>query len=177
MKIQILSVLLVLATPILADNPAPSPSSDPPMNSKPEKATFTLSPIGRVERQENRTVIRLEPRYQDGLLGLEQWSHIWVFYWFDGNDTPEKRAVLRVHPRGNRENPLTGVFATRSPMRPNLIALSLCRVVSIKNHVIEIESIDAFDNTPVIDIKPYTAGIDAPKGSQSTPAWAAGRAK
>jgi tRNA (adenine37-N6)-methyltransferase len=126
----------------------------PSMNAKPTEP-FHLVPIGHIEKRPGRTVLRLEARYQEGLLGLEQWSHIWVFYWFDQNDTPEKRAVLQVHPRGNRNNPLTGVFATRSPMRPNLTALSLCRVVSIQGSDIEIEGIDAFDQTPVIDLKPY----------------------
>lgn len=136
------------------------------------KPRFTLAPLGRIERQGQRTFIQLEARYLDGLLGLEQWSHVWVFYWFDRNDTPEKRTVLRVHPRGNPENPLTGVFATRSPLRPNLIALSLCRVISIKGPLVEIESIDAFDQTPVLDLKPYIPGLDSPRGERKTPQWA-----
>jgi tRNA-Thr(GGU) m(6)t(6)A37 methyltransferase TsaA len=136
------------------------------------KSQFTVTPIGRIAKEGDRTFIRVDARHQDGLLGLEEWSHIWVFYWFDRNDTPEKRSVLRVHPRGNRDNLLTGVFATRSPMRPNLIALSLCRVVSIKGSNIEIESIDAFDQTPVIDLKPYTPGLDRPQGKASVPKWA-----
>ncbi len=69
--------------------------------------------------------ITLDKKYQEGLLGLEHWSHIQVIWWFDKNDTPEKRAILQVHPRGDQKNPLTGVFATRSPFRPNLIALTL----------------------------------------------------
>ena len=140
----------------------------PSMNAKPAEL-FNLVPIGHVEKRPGRTVLRLEARYQEGLLGLEQWSHIWVFYWFDQNDRPEKRAVLQVHPRGNRNNPLTGVFATRSPMRPNLTALSLCRVVSIQGNDIEIEAIDAFDQTPLIDIKPYIREIDTPQGPIDTP--------
>ena len=54
---------------------------------------------------------------------------------------------------GNRENPLTGVFGTRSPRRPNLIAMTQCKVISVKENVIEIEGIDAFADTPVVDIK------------------------
>lgn len=69
-------------------------------------------------------MVRLDPRVRDGLLGLEQWSPIWVFHWFDRNDTPAKRSVLQVHPRGNPDNPLTGVFATRSPVRPNLACVT-----------------------------------------------------
>ena len=55
---------------------------------------------------------------------------------------------------------MTGVFATRSPMRPNLIALTLCKVVAVKDNTIEIERTDAFDGTPILDIKPFIPGYD-----------------
>jgi tRNA (Thr-GGU) A37 N-methylase len=58
-----------------------------------------------------------------------------------------------VHPRKDEKNPLTGVFATHSPLRPNLIGLTICKIKSIQDRRIEIEDIDAFDGTPVIDIK------------------------
>jgi tRNA (Thr-GGU) A37 N-methylase len=58
-----------------------------------------------------------------------------------------------VHPRGNPDNPLRGVFATRSPFRPNLIALSQVKMVAVRGNLIEIEEIDAFADTPVLDIK------------------------
>jgi tRNA (adenine37-N6)-methyltransferase len=106
-------------------------------------------------------VIILDKKYQEGLLGLERWSHVQVIWWFDKNDTPEKRAILQVHPRADQQNPLTGVFATRSPFRPNLIALSLCKIVSVKDNVVEVEEIDAFEGTPVLDIKPYAPGQDS----------------
>jgi len=73
---------------------------------------------------------------------MEAFSHVYVFWWFDKNDTPEKRAILQVHPRGNPQNPLTVVFATRSPSRPNLIALTLCKIVSVKENVLEVEKTD-----------------------------------
>lgn len=57
--------------------------------------------------------------------------------------TPERRAVLQVHPRDDPQKPLTGVFTTRAPVRPNVIALSLCKVVSVQGNVIEIDSTDA----------------------------------
>ncbi|MFZ0790715.1 MAG: TrmO family methyltransferase [Chromatiaceae bacterium] len=59
-----------------------------------------------------------------------------------------------MHRRGDPRKPLRGVFATRAPVRPNLIALSRCRVLSVHENVIEIEDIDAFPDTPVLDIKP-----------------------
>ena len=117
------------------------------------QSSFSLYPIGRVEKQDDRTYIVIDKKYQSGLKGLETHDYVDVVYWFDKNDTPEKRAILQVHPRGDNSNPLTGVFATHSPVRPNLIAISRCDVISIKDNVIEIKGIDAFDDSPVLDIK------------------------
>ena len=100
------------------------------------------------------SLIQDQPRHgYDLITEIEQFSHINVLYWFHQNDTPENRSTLQVHPCKNKKNPLTGVFATHSPLRPNLIALSLCKVLSINGSTIEIDEIDAFDGTPVIDIK------------------------
>jgi tRNA-Thr(GGU) m(6)t(6)A37 methyltransferase TsaA len=131
---------------------------------------FAVHPIGHVKKTDGRTLIVLNERYQPGLLGLEGYSHIYMLWWFDRNDTPEKRSILQVHPRGNRENPLTGVFATRSPVRPNLLALTLCKLVSVKGNVIEIERTDAFDGTAVLDIKPYIPGYDSTPDA-TVPDW------
>ena len=141
---------------------------------EPEPKTFTVHPIGRVEQKEGQTRIVLDEKYQPGLLGLDAWSHVQVFWWFDQNDTPERRAVLQVHPRGDAKNPLTGVFACRAPVRPNLIALSLCKIVSVKDNVVEIEKIDAFDGTPVLDLKPFAPGQDS-AGGVKVPDWTRNR--
>jgi len=130
--------------------------------------SFTVHPIGQIQKAEGRTQIVLDKKYQKGLLGPEQWSHVQVIWWFDKNDTPQKRSILQVHPRGNPQNPLTGVFACRAPVRPNLIALSLCKIVSVKDNVVEVEKIDADDGTPVLDLKPFTpsdsaSGVKVPK--------------
>jgi len=118
-----------------------------------EPKQFTVYPIGYVRETQGRTTIVIDKKYQPALLRMENLSEIWVLWWFDRNDTPEKRSILQVHPRGNPKNPLTGVFATHSPVRPNLIAMTRCKIVSVKENVIEIESIDAFPDTPVLDIK------------------------
>ncbi|MFY9974597.1 MAG: SAM-dependent methyltransferase [Chromatiaceae bacterium] len=115
---------------------------------------YEVRPIGWIRKADGRTTIEVERRYQSALLGVAELEAIWVLYWFDHNDTPERRSILQVHPRGNPENPIRGVFATRAPMRPNLIALSRCRVLSVRDNVIEIDDIDAFPDTPVLDIKP-----------------------
>ena len=116
---------------------------------------FRITAIGTIINIENEYRLEVEPQYQDAFLGLEQFSHIDVIYWLDANDTDDGRAVLRVHPRGDRANPLTGVFATRSPLRPNPIAVSRCRVLAIKGDHITIDAIDARHGSPLIDIKAH----------------------
>jgi tRNA-Thr(GGU) m(6)t(6)A37 methyltransferase TsaA len=122
-------------------------------NEQTAQTQFQVYPIGKVVKENDKTMIVIDKKYQPGLLGLEKHSHVHVVYWFDKNDTPEKRAILQVHPRGNKQLPLTGVFATHSPFRPNLIAITKCNIISIHENVIEIEDIDAFDGSPVLDLK------------------------
>jgi tRNA-Thr(GGU) m(6)t(6)A37 methyltransferase TsaA len=117
--------------------------------------SFYLNAIGTVRKTDEKAWIEIFNEYEDALLGLEGFSHINVFYWFDHNDSAEKRRTLQVHPRKDPENPLTGVFATHSPRRPNLIALTICKIESIVGNLIYIEEIDAYDGSPVIDIKCY----------------------
>jgi tRNA-Thr(GGU) m(6)t(6)A37 methyltransferase TsaA len=130
---------------------------------------ITMKPVGIVKKKNNRTSLHIDKQLQPALKGLEAFSHVWVLWWFDRNDNPEKRSVLQVHPRGNILNPLTGVFACRSPARPNLIALSLCRIISVEGNVVRVESIDAFSNTPIVDLKPYIPGYDS--ATASVPDW------
>lgn len=149
-------VILSLAVCIVVAGWSTSPLADAPFPMAPAVApVYSLSPIGWVRKAAGKTWIEIEPRYQSALLGVEELSSLWVLYWFDRSDTPEKRAVLQVHPRGNPENPLRGVFATRSPFRPNLIALSQVKLLAVRGNRIEIEAIDAYADTPVLDLKPY----------------------
>jgi tRNA-Thr(GGU) m(6)t(6)A37 methyltransferase TsaA len=131
---------------------------------------FQIFPVGIVKKQDKSISITVYKEYKDALLGLDQFSHIIVFYWFHKNDYNKQRNVLQVHPRGNRANPLTGVFATHSPQRPNLIGTSTCKILSIDGNIIHIDKIDAFDESPVIDIKPYIPGTDVILGSK-VPGW------
>jgi len=117
--------------------------------------TFTLYSIGRIHNRDDSAWIEVEAPYRDAMMGLEKFSHIQVLYWFHKNDTPEGRSVLQVHPCRNLDNPLTGVFATHSPKRPNLIALTRCRIKKIDDLTIHIDAIDARDSSPLLDIKAY----------------------
>jgi tRNA-Thr(GGU) m(6)t(6)A37 methyltransferase TsaA len=145
------------AAPAASEESPKVPEAKRPKKTGLPKATtsdeFTVYRIGTVKKEGKRTTIVLKKKYQDGLLRFGRLSHVTVVYWFDRNDTPKKRAILRVHPGGNRRNPLTGVFATHSPVRPNLIAISRCRVLSVRENVIEIDGIDAFPDSPVLDLK------------------------
>lgn len=133
---------------------SPDEPAEPAQATEDSGPTYTVYPIGWVRKAEGKTTIVIDKKYQPALLGVEELSEIWVLYWFDRNDTPARRSILQVHPRGNPANPLRGVFATRSPVRPNLIALSRCKILSVKENVIELEDIDALPDTPVLDLKP-----------------------
>ena len=132
--------------------------------------SYYLNPVGIVRKSDEKAWIEIFNEFTDALLGLDGFSHIYVFYWFHQNDSPEKRKTLQVHPRKDPGNPLTGVFATHSPQRPNLIALTLCKINSIEGNIIEIEDLDAHDGSPVIDIKCYIPG-SVPASEVRLPDW------
>ncbi|HJJ42690.1 MAG TPA: tRNA (N6-threonylcarbamoyladenosine(37)-N6)-methyltransferase TrmO [Methanocorpusculum sp.] len=104
------------------------------------------------------STITIDPEFVEGLEGLVPGKEIFVLCWFDRSS----RDVLKVHPRGNMENPLTGVFNTRSPSRPNPVSLTLVTILEINENVLTVRGLEAFDGTPVIDIKPYFGAVDLP---------------
>ncbi len=121
---------------------------------------FQLFSIGRIINRKNTCRIEVDEKYQDAFLGLDQFSHIDVLYWLHENDHPAGRGVLRVHPRGDKANPLTGVFATHSPLRPNPIAVTRCRILAVAGSTITIDAIDARDGSPLLDIKAHIPPLD-----------------
>jgi tRNA (adenine37-N6)-methyltransferase len=168
-----LIMLLLLGIGLLGGLPsALSQENSPPGAVSSPK--IAVDPVGRVERRDGKIFVTVPPEFTDALDGIQDFSHIWVIYWFHGNDTPEKRRTLKVHPRGDPANPLTGVFATRSPARPNLLGLQACRLVSRQGNRLEVAGLDAGDGSPVLDIKPYLPPLDAfPQATM--PKWAAGK--
>jgi len=133
---------------------------------------FQIIPIGTIHKEDGAPVwVEIDPQYEDGLLGLENFSHIAVLYWLDRNDTPEQRRILRVHPRKDKANPLTGVFATHAPVRPNPIALTICKLLAVQGCRLYIETIDALDRSPVVDIKAYIPSREEAQEAVRVPAW------
>lgn len=105
-----------------------------------------------------RGVIELLPgrNFEHALLDLESWQHIWVLFWFDRNKGWRPK-VLPPRSRSGRK----GVFATRSPHRPNPLGLSALKLERIEGLHLHVSDIDLLDGTPVLDIKPYVAYTDA----------------
>ena len=100
--------------------------------------------------------IELKSELVKGLSGIQDFSHLFVLYYLD-QVTDEQRKMLKVHPRGRTDLPLTGVFATRTMMRPNPIALTLVELLKVEGNVLTVKGLDAYDGTQVLDIKPYDA--------------------
>jgi tRNA-Thr(GGU) m(6)t(6)A37 methyltransferase TsaA len=91
-----------------------------------------------------------------GLDGIQAGDKLLVLCWFHKAD----REVLKLHPRGNPDIPKRGVFATRSPDRPNPIGLSLVDVLSVEGRILKVRGLDALDGTPVVDLKPHIDSLD-----------------
>jgi tRNA-Thr(GGU) m(6)t(6)A37 methyltransferase TsaA len=129
---------------------------------------LTLRPIGHVEsaltdvaaapRQPDEAApdawLVLTDAYVPALDGLAAGDDVLLFTWLDRAD----RATLAVHPRGDHTRPLTGVFATRSPARPNPIGLHTVHVLAIDGARVHVRELEALDGTPILDIKPILTG-------------------
>ena len=123
---------------------------------------FTVKQVGRVRARGDGFQIELEEPYKKALTGLEGFEYIQVLWWFSGCDDSAARAVLTVQKPYTRGPELLGAFATRSPMRPNPLALSCARVtyLDLERGVVGVVYLDAEDGSPVLDIKPYTPSLD-----------------
>jgi len=101
-------------------------------------------------------------RYAEALKGIHNYSHLWVLCWLHLVDTADYRNILRVRPlRIGSDLPETGVFALRSPIRPNPISLTVVRLVSVHKNILTVDGLDVVNGTPVIDIKPYLPPSDS----------------
>lgn len=149
--------------------------ADPPL--------VTLTPIGIVRspyvdlfgtpRQaglvDAPATIELAPIWRDGLEGLSGFSHVWVIWVFDRNKAPGR---ARVRPPRLGGAAKIGVFATRSPYRPNPIGLSVARIDQVTADGLRVHGLDVADGTPVLDLKPYLPYADAHPNASA--GWADG---
>jgi len=133
-----------------------------------------IHPIGKIETEKDEMRIVLDPAYRAGLKGLAGYSHVQVLWWMDGCDNPQGRGTLlekKPYAKGPDE---IGVFALRSPERPNPIAVSNVKITHVDDDTgtIGLSFIDAFPGSLVLDLKPYTPSIDRIEHS-SSPEWCA----
>ncbi|MDW5564072.1 MAG: tRNA (N6-threonylcarbamoyladenosine(37)-N6)-methyltransferase TrmO [Methanomassiliicoccus sp.] len=114
--------------------------------------TFPVNPIGWVRKSALSGCMDIEilPEHQEGLYRIDLNETLLVLFIFDRSTTVD----LLVHPRGDPRNPLVGVFASRSPNRPNHIGATAVRLVKREGNVLTVEGLDAWEGTPVVDIKP-----------------------
>ena len=122
-----------------------------------------LDPIGFVKTNavgkevRNKGVISqliLKENLIEALEGLGHFSHLFVIFWLN-EISDEDRKTLKVHPRGRADMPLLGIFATRSPHRYNPIGLTRVKLLKIKDNILTVRGLDAFNGTPILDIKPF----------------------
>jgi tRNA-Thr(GGU) m(6)t(6)A37 methyltransferase TsaA len=138
---------------------------------------IVLKPIGYVRtdavgdevKDKTRTsTIVLNSKLAKALEGIEDFSHLYVLFWLH-EITEKQRKTMKVHPRGRRDLPLLGVFATRTNLRPNPVGLTLVELVKAEGNILTVRGLDAFDGTPVLDVKPFDHW-DVAKGAK-VPAW------
>lgn len=138
--------------------------------------SFLCTPIGIVRNsisdpagvvwEESISQVVLDPQWEPALTGIEQFSHIWVLFWLHCAEPPHS---LTVHPMRREDLPEVGIFATRSPRRPNPIAITAVRLLERRGCVLVVRGLDALDSTPVLDIKPYLRGDKV--GHLRLPSW------
>ena len=119
--------------------------------------TMQIRPIGIVkylteEKMENTVQIEIYDEFSAGLKGIEDADSLWIMFWLH-KLSENDRKLLQVHPRGDKTREKRGVFALRSPMRPNPIGLTNVKLIKREGNVLVVEGLDAFDETPVLDIK------------------------
>ncbi|MFP4545537.1 MAG: tRNA (N6-threonylcarbamoyladenosine(37)-N6)-methyltransferase TrmO [Methanomassiliicoccales archaeon] len=121
-----------------------------------------LNREGQVDHSHRDMVSRIviDERFQEALEGVEDFSHLLVIYW-TGCRTSE---TLKVHPAGQKDLAPKGIFSTRSPARPNPLAVTTVELLGREGNVLTVKGLDAIDGSIVVDIKIHLPGFDAPEG-------------
>lgn len=137
--------------------------------------TITMEPIGYIKSpykekkeipfqsalgEKNKGKIVLEEKYIKALKDLDTFSHIVVFFYFDKS----KGYDLQTKTPWDKDE--KGIFATRSPNRPNFIGMSIVKIIDIQYNIITIEGLDMLDNIPVLDIKPYIERLNPKEANE-----------
>jgi tRNA-Thr(GGU) m(6)t(6)A37 methyltransferase TsaA len=119
-----------------------------------DSTCLPIQPIGvaRTTDDDETMFLEIDARYADAFLRVAEKQHLSILYWMH-ELTDQQREILQVHPRGDRSVPLHGVFATRSPMRPNPIGVTRVELFGVEGNRLLVKGLDARDGSPIIDIK------------------------
>ena len=129
--------------------------------------TFTIYPVGYVRRSEETIRLEILEPFRPALKQLDHFSHVIVFWWADRRDTRRYRARMQTKPPYARDK-LTGVFACRAEYRPNPIGMTVVRLIERDGITLRVAGLDAFDGTPVLDLKPYIPRASRPWAGPSS---------
>ncbi len=117
------------------------------------------APYQPVETDEGDFRVEVFPEYQEGLQDIDSFTYIYLLYYIDRLD---REVEMKVEPLWAGEIEV-GVFASRSPLRPNPIGLSVVKILNVEGNTITTTGLDVFDGTPLLDIKPYIKDLDSKK--------------
>jgi len=129
------------------------------------------SVIGQSDKNwgQTKSRIMIEPEFSGGLAGLEDFSHVWIVtYLHQAKYEREKHLIRR--PRGLEDMPEVGIFSQRAKDRPNPIGISAVEILDVGNNFLDVRGLDAVNETPVLDIKPYFPYFDGIKNCK-IPEW------
>ena len=143
-------------------------ASEQKINIKPIGIVKTKATGDEIRDKTHLSQIFLDCELTPALKGITGFSHVFVLFWLHQINS-KQRETMKVHPRGRKDMPLLGVLATRTNLRPNPIGLTLCELVKAESNVLTVRGLDAYDGTPVLDVKPYDTWDCAPNARM--PDW------
>lgn len=141
------------------------------MKGETKKEAFQMFPIGYIRRNNKHIELEIMEQYKPALKQLSHFSHVMVFWWAHKHDNEKSRGALQCKPP-YAKGKTTGVFATRAEYRPNPVAMTTCKILKADeaNGVVTVADIDAYDDTPIVDLKGYFPVCDRVKQAR-IPEW------
>lgn len=146
------------------------------LDSMDKNGTITIKPLGIAKNNVSKptlpgwkdvvTKIEIDKEYTDGLDGIEDYSHVIIVYWMD----KEAECHLKHHPQEREDVPFVGIFACRCPQRPSRLAISTVELLSREGNMLKVKGLDIVNDTPILDIKPYTPQYDKVEKAK-VPEW------
>jgi tRNA-Thr(GGU) m(6)t(6)A37 methyltransferase TsaA len=133
--------------------------------------SYEIFPIGHISRNNGSTTLNLLEPYRLALKQLEEFSHVLVIWWANKHDNSKSRSIMQCK-LPYAEGQIAGVFACRAEYRPNPISVTVCEILDVNEEtgIVKIRNIDAYDDTPLLDLKPYIPVCDRVQ-DMKVPTW------